>query len=231
MPNSKLFNSNSSVLKSLQDQIDAITGAPVVSSLPIGAVIPFGGRNTAVPSGFLLCNGTLLTRADFLELFNVIGTDWGTTSGINFRIPTTSGLHLRGVAYGSGNDPDRNSRTAYHSGGASGDQVGSYQADQNGSHNHGGPNHNHSGASHRHLGGVRTVYNDIAVSGNNAGLGTFAATHIPASSGAYTFSYFYGQYTDYQGGATGYASGTTGSQGGNQTNVNNVNMNYIIKYE
>lgn len=52
------------------------------------------------------------------------------------KIPGGDGLFRRQVANGSSNDPNRNSRIALTTGGTTGDNVGSYQADEIVSHSH-----------------------------------------------------------------------------------------------
>jgi len=108
----------------------------VSAGLPIGAILPFGGPISNIPAGFLPCNGALINRNDFADLFAVIGTQWGTSGPTDFRVPTTNGNQLRGRASGSGSDPDRNSRTAVQTGGATGDNVGSLQTWRVQSHRH-----------------------------------------------------------------------------------------------
>ena len=38
-------------------------------------------------NGWLVCNGRSLLRTEYSELFEIIGTDFGTTSGTTFRLP------------------------------------------------------------------------------------------------------------------------------------------------
>jgi microcystin-dependent protein len=105
--------------------------------LPIGAVIPFAGPQVQIPdAGVLLCNGALVDRVDFPELFDVIGTLWGTDSATDFRLPTTQGLLLRGVNYGGPYDPEAATRIAIQTGGITGDEVGSYQPFRTQAHTH-----------------------------------------------------------------------------------------------
>lgn len=101
---------------------------------PTGSILPFAG-DTA-PSGWLICDGTLLNRNNYSALFAVVGTRFGFGDSSNFRIPDLRGQFLRGRDFGVGRDPDRGSRTAMNSGGATGDAVGSVQGDQFRSHRH-----------------------------------------------------------------------------------------------
>lgn len=101
---------------------------------PTGSILPFAG-DTA-PSGWLICDGTLLNRTNYSTLYAVVGTRFGYTDSSNFRIPDLRGQFLRGRDFGVGRDPDRGSRSAMNSGGATGDAVGSVQGDQFRAHTH-----------------------------------------------------------------------------------------------
>ena len=86
----------------------------VYSDAPVGAIVPFGG--STFPTGWLLCDGTELLRADYLDLFDVIGTSFGTPSAdTKFKLPDLRGEFLRGAG--------TNSRTNQGNGGI----VGAHQ--------------------------------------------------------------------------------------------------------
>lgn len=106
-------------------------------SIPVGAIIPFGGPISAIPDGFLPCQGAEVNRNTYAGLFSVIGNNWGEGNGTTtFNLPTTNGNLLRGRAAGSASDPDRDTRTAVLAGGAIGDNVGSLQTWRVQSHQH-----------------------------------------------------------------------------------------------
>jgi len=202
------------------------TLVPLAAGLPVGVIVPFGGPLANIPTGFLPCNGASINRNDFADLFASIGTSWGALDGLSFSVPYTLGMKLRGVAHGSGHDPDRNTRSQVAAGGNSGDAVGTWQGDSFSSHNHAGPNHYHAGPNHRHNGGfyqsspTYTLYGFFSV-------GQIYGTTIPDrySGGKY------GAYTSYTAGNTGYGgNGATSSSGGNQNTGRNVYVEYIIKY-
>lgn len=70
-------NANDAVNK---NQLDSII------SVPVGAILPYGG--TSAPSGFLMCDGTAVSRTTYANLFAVIGISYGTGDGINtFNLP------------------------------------------------------------------------------------------------------------------------------------------------
>lgn len=58
------------------------------TSAPTGSGQSFFGPASAVPTGWLLCDGSELNRIDFAALFSVIGTYWGAGNGsTTFNIP------------------------------------------------------------------------------------------------------------------------------------------------
>ena len=87
-----------------------------------------------VPDNFLDCNGQSVNAITFGQLFAIIGYMYGG-SGANFNLPDLRGQFVRGTANGSGQDPDRLSRTD-RGDGATGDLVGTRQADEFESHTH-----------------------------------------------------------------------------------------------
>ena len=64
--------------------------------LPIGSIVPCVARD--IPNGFLPCDGREISRIDYIDLFNIIGEDWGEGNGsTTFNIPDLRGAFLRGV--------------------------------------------------------------------------------------------------------------------------------------
>lgn len=107
----------------------------------------------SAPSGWLLCDGSAVSRVTYADLFALVGERFGQGDNVTtFNIPDFRGRFLRGRDGGAGRDPDSASRTAMATGGATGDAVGSVQADatarpntafttdSQGNHNHGGLN-------------------------------------------------------------------------------------------
>ena len=69
----------------------------------IGQVIFMAGANA--PSGFLKCNGQLVSRTTYASLFAVIGTTYGAGDGsTTFKLPDCRGEFLRGLDDGRGVD-------------------------------------------------------------------------------------------------------------------------------
>lgn len=100
-------------------------------AIPSGCIIPFAGPVENIPAGWLLCDGSAVSRSAYANLYNAIGVAWGTGDGATtFNLPDLRGMFLRGMA-GSDTvaDPDANTRLANANGGNSGNNVGSYQGD------------------------------------------------------------------------------------------------------
>ncbi len=108
--------------------------------MPVGTIIAYGGRN--VPAGWLLCDGTSISRATYADLFEAIDTSWGSGSSAGmFNVPDLRGRFVRGLDYSptrgaTGNDPEYTLRTAINIGGNTGNNVGSLQNEQLKSHTH-----------------------------------------------------------------------------------------------
>ena len=98
---------------------------------PAGVIVPFAGEVENIPSGWLLCDGSEISRSEYANLYNAIGVCWGTGNGsTTFNLPDLRGMFLRGVSGESGNDPDAASRIVLNdNGGNTGNNVGSYQGD------------------------------------------------------------------------------------------------------
>ena len=72
---------------------------PAASGVPTGAGIDWFA--TAAPSGYLLCDGSAISRTTFAALFAVLATTWGAGDGVNtFNLPDTRGRVLVPVAPG-----------------------------------------------------------------------------------------------------------------------------------
>ena len=108
-----------------------------IDVLPAGALITWPTETP--PDGWLERDGSSLSRKTYAALFAVIGTMYGTADGTHFNLPDDRGRFPRYWAHGSTNDPDRATRTAPATAGATltaGDHVGTQQADQLKAHQH-----------------------------------------------------------------------------------------------
>ena len=65
-------------------------------SNPVGSIIPFAG--SSIPTGYLLCNGAVVSRATYANLFRVIGTAYGAGDGsTTFKLPDLRDRFLEGA--------------------------------------------------------------------------------------------------------------------------------------
>ncbi len=63
---------------------------------PIGSINAYGG--SAAPSGWLLCDGSAVSRTTYTDLFAAIGTTFGTGDGsTTFNLPDMRGIFPRGA--------------------------------------------------------------------------------------------------------------------------------------
>lgn len=109
--------------------------APPAAVLPAGVILPYAGAS--VPTGYLFCDGSAVSRATYSDLFTAIATTHGTGDGsTTFNIPDYRGRFLRGVDGSAGRDPEDSTRTAMNTGGNTGDNVGSVQSDAFQGHKH-----------------------------------------------------------------------------------------------
>ncbi len=164
-------------VSALQAQ-QATVSSSLVSNLanalcPPGTIVAFGGAT--VPSGWLLCDGSLVNRSVYSNLFTAIATAWGGGDGsTTFNLPDTRGLFLRGVDNSptkgiSGRDPDSASRTAENPGGNAGNAVGSYQLDDYLKHSHSGYVVGNGVTGQSGVGSYLTVYGSTTVSPTTGG--------------------------------------------------------------
>lgn len=103
--------------------------------VPTGLIAPYGA--SAAPSGWLNCDGSLVSRTTYAALFAIIGAAHGSGDGsTTFALPDYRGRFLRGTTTDTARDPDYASRTAMATGGNTGSGIGSIQSDQVAAHTH-----------------------------------------------------------------------------------------------
>ena len=64
-----------------------------------GMIVAFAGDRA--PAGWLICNGEILNRNTYRDLFDAIGTRWGNTVSSSFRLPDLRGRVLAGAGSNS----------------------------------------------------------------------------------------------------------------------------------
>jgi microcystin-dependent protein len=73
--------------------------------VPTGTVIDY--CKSTPPTGFLKCDGSLLNRTTYANLYDVLGVAFGSTDSTNFRLPDLRGEFIRGWTDGSSVDSAR----------------------------------------------------------------------------------------------------------------------------
>lgn len=212
-------------------------------SIPSGIVMPFAGA--AAPTGYLLCDGSAISRTTYAALFAVIGTTydtqfneltgatWAAPAGTHFRVPDYRGSFLRGVGTPSGLDAvtlagrqaqktAKNGLSATtnidhtHSLGATNVGLASGTAASAGSHNHG-----------LHAQSPATGLGSGAVAASNGGGTGWYPSEI-STEGAHTHSVS-GTTNIGHTHTLGTTNVSTGVTGDNETRPMNKGVNYIIK--
>ena len=148
-------------------QLTFTTGAP--QSVPPSAVLACAG---AVPSGFLECDGSAVSRTTFSALFAAIGTTYGVGNGTTtFNLPDIKGRTIFGKEVSE-------SRLTSAISGINGGTLGAAGGNQ-------------SPQAHTHTGGTNTVGNhqhtgaaDVAAFNTNGAIPPYAHSGGGALTGA-----------------------------------------------
>ena len=193
----------SGATKFLREDGDGTCSWQTPSAVPTGLIAPMG--MSSAPIGWLVCDGSAVSRTTYSALCGIIGTTWGTGDGSStFNVPDFRGAYLRGTG------------TA----GVSSDyvgpsNVGDYQNDQNASHNHSA-----SSSTSVSVSGSRWLYGRSGGQSSNhyqyysAMIGFVAQDWVALSSIS----------------ASGSTSTTTGYSGSTEARVYNRGVQYCIKF-
>jgi microcystin-dependent protein len=102
-----------------------------------GTVVEYGANigSGSPPSGWLRCNGQLVSTSTYSALFAIIGYSCGG-SGATFRVPDLRGVVPRGFDNARGLDNDKTTRSNRYTGGNTGNNLGTYQDMDFPSHTH-----------------------------------------------------------------------------------------------
>lgn len=72
------------------------TGGGAATSMPTGSVAMYGGATA--PTGWILCDGSAVSRTTYADLFAVLSTTYGTGDGsTTFNVPDCRGVFVRGA--------------------------------------------------------------------------------------------------------------------------------------
>lgn len=101
-----------------------VAAKELIKEMLTGVIMPFAG--STIPDGFLECNGQELERDEYSDLFEVIGTAFGSDDMFTFKLPD---LRTR-VPVGE------NGETGYEMGNAGGEKVHELTVDEMPEHEH-----------------------------------------------------------------------------------------------
>lgn len=98
-PTTQYTNNLAEVLEVAHNDDGSLNDNGIHQAMPAGAVLPYAGASA--PTGFLMCDGSSLVRADYTALFAAIGTAFGAADGSHFNVPDMRGRSALGVGTGS----------------------------------------------------------------------------------------------------------------------------------
>jgi len=126
-----------------------------VELMPVGTILPFAGAGA--PAGFLICDGSTVSRKRYEKLFSVIGATYGISSQANsFKLPDLRGRTVFGTGHGAG-------LTHRPLGMVFGAETHTLTVDQMPSHSHGvsDPSHTHPMGNGGEVGSQVCARNDV----------------------------------------------------------------------
>jgi microcystin-dependent protein len=169
------------------------------ATIPAGTISMFAG--SSAPTGYILCDGSAVSRTTYAALFALIGTTYGSGDGsTTFNVPDMRGVFVRGVG-------SQTISSVTYSGGS----LGAKQSDLIQGHKHqivdNGHTHLFAGTSGGSAGGAFNAFT--------------TATHTNPTDNATTGITVENPSTD----------GTNGTpRTGAETRPANISLNYIIKW-
>lgn len=178
--------------------------------LPAGTILPYAG--SSAPGGFVLCDGSAISRTTYANLFAILGTTWGAGNGTTtFNVPDLRGRAPIGAGTGSG----LTARTL-------GANVGAETA--NIAHTHTVTAHNHQVTAPD---GV-----NMGVYGSGGTVGLAGSSAVTGAGGGYTLLAASGAQTTTGALYTSNASPTTDSQGSTTQSIMQPSavVTYIVKF-
>lgn len=189
--------------------------------VPSGTIAMFGG--STAPDGWLVCDGTIVSRATYAALFAAIGTNYGAGNGsTTFQLPDLRERFPRGpgsnVAVGSVANVNTHAHTISVNV-ASGSHAHTHSFSRNFSGNTGNVGaHRHSTNTNTTGGGASTSSNNFNRNGGFGNLSMAAGSHAHVTPNH--------NHTINEGNAGGHSHSFSGGVSGNTGNASSANHNH-----
>ena len=214
-----------------------------MAGVPAGVFVPYAGETA--PAGWLLCDGSAVSRTTYAALFAAIGEAYGAGDGsTTFNLPDMRGEFLRGWDNGRGIDSGRalgssqsgQNQSHAHSGSAASAGAHSHTASSSSSGSHGHSGSAASGGSHSHTYMWHSATAGYQV-GNSGHIWTYPnySNESTSTAGAHTHSLSISSDGTHSHSVTVNSGGahdhtlSIGSSGGTEARPRNVAANFIIK--
>lgn len=195
--------------------------AQVGAFLPTGTVLPFAGASA--PVGFLICDGSAVSRTTYAALFAVIGVVFGVGDGsTTFNVPDSRGRTVIGVGTGPG-------LSSYVMGQTPGTESVAISVAQMPSHAHGGTASGSTSSDGSHAHNVVNGNTNQPLTAYDGGGSSQTALDQNADPGGGTP---FGIATDLAGTHSHTVTATIPSQGNDNGHPNiqpSIALNYMIK--
>jgi microcystin-dependent protein len=177
---------------------------------PVGAVTAYAGASA--PAGWLLCDGSAVSRSTYADLFAAVGTAFGAGDGSStFNLPDLRGRAPLGAGTGSG-------LTARSLGASLGEEQHQLTAAEMPAHTHAAGTYAvGTDGAHAHTAGSRTDANTTGGGTENVPVGSAGSAWSTNTGGAHTHSF-------------GGASASAGGGQGHNTLPPALVLNFIIKH-
>ncbi|KWV45905.1 hypothetical protein AS156_23115 [Bradyrhizobium macuxiense] len=203
----------------------------------VGMIGQFAGPS--LPGGWMACNGASLLRTDHPDLYQAIGTTWGSVDSLHFTLPnfTDTGRFLRSSSGSFSVGTYLSNQNAAHAHSITGaPSAGTLGTDSQGAHTHSAPvtdpGHAHvPNQAWRFFGNYQNYTSGQAQTGlqiNNGSDGSFFLQN--STTGISVSISLAGAHTHNITGAPGVGTLGTGSQGGSEARPESAVVLFGIRY-